>query len=298
MTSTPTLTDAPTRSTRTTRPRPPRRKSKVSPGLILGLVFLTAVFGFLYAPLITTALFSFNSTNVQTWPMQGFTTQWYSDLFADEAMLTAVFYSLRVALVAVVISAVAGLTFSLIAQRVQFSGKRALDAVLAIPLVAPGMVLGISLLVVFNVAQIPTGFTTLVIGHAAFITPLVMFVLQQRLKTMDPSIEHASMDLGAGRIKTFWHVTLPGVRVSLLAACLLGFTLSMDEIAVSFFLAGTQPTLPVYVWGLLRFGFTPEVNAVFTLIGAFSLLLIGGAIVMLLATARRRENQLMGIGVT
>jgi len=160
------------------------------------------------------------------------------------------------------------------------------------------MVLGISLLVVFNFAQIPTGFTTLVIGHAAFITPLVMFVLQQRLKTMDPSIEHASMDLGAGRIKTFWHVTLPGVRVSLLAACLLGFTLSMDEIAVSFFLAGTQPTLPVYVWGLLRFGFTPEVNAVFTLIGAFSLLLIGGAIVMLLATARRRENQLMGIGVS
>jgi|RhiMethySRZTD1v2_1073278.scaffolds.fasta_scaffold151922_2 ABC-type spermidine/putrescine transport system permease subunit II len=298
MTSTPTLTDAPTRSTRTPRPRPPRRKRKVSPGLILGLVFLAAVFGFLYAPLITTALFSFNSSNVQTWPMQGFTTQWYSDLFADDAMLTAVFYSLRVAVVAVVISAVAGLTFSLIAQRVQFSGKRALDAVLAIPLVAPGMVLGISLLVVFNFAQIPTGFTTLVIGHAAFITPLVMFVLQQRLKTMDPSIEHASMDLGAGRIKTFWHVTLPGVRVSLLAACLLGFTLSMDEIAVSFFLAGTQPTLPVYVWGLLRFGFTPEVNAVFTLIGAFSLLLIGGAIVMLLATARRRENQLMGIGVS
>jgi ABC-type spermidine/putrescine transport system permease subunit II len=106
------------------------------------------------------------------------------------------------------------------------------------------------------------------------------------------------MDLGAGRIKTFWHVTLPGVRTSLLAACLLGFTLSMDEIAVSFFLAGTEPTLPVYVWGLLRFGFTPEVNAVFTLIGAFSLLLIGGAMIMLLASARKREKQLVGLGTT
>jgi ABC-type spermidine/putrescine transport system permease subunit II len=280
------------------RPRPPRRRHKIKPGLIVGLLFLVAVFGFLYSPLITTALFSFNSSSVQTWPMQGITTQWYHDLFADQAMINALFYSLRVAVVAVAISAVAGLTFSLIAARVQFSGKRLLDGILAIPLVAPGMVLGISLLVVFNIAKVETGFLTLVVGHAAFITPLVMFVLQQRLKTMDPSIEHASMDLGAGRIKTFWHVTLPGVRVSLLAACLLGFTLSMDEIAVSFFLAGTRPTLPVYVWGLLRFGFTPEVNAVFTLIGAFSLLLIGGALIMLLATARRREKQLVGLGTT
>lgn len=275
-----------------------RRRPRIQPGLVIGLLFLAAVFAFLYAPLITTALFSFNGSNVQTWPMQGFTTQWYADLFADDAMLSALLYSLKVAVAAVVVSAVAGLTFALIAQRVEFSGKRVLDAVLAIPLVAPGMVLGISLLVVFNFAQLSTGFATLVIGHAAFITPLVMFVLQQRLKTMDPSIEHASMDLGAGRIKTFWHVTLPGVRVSLLAACLLGFTLSMDEIAVSFFLAGTEPTLPVYVWGLLRFGFTPEVNAVFTLIGAFSLLLIGGALVLLMATARKREKQLVGIGTT
>ena len=281
-----------------TRQAPPRTRKRVPPGLILGLLFLALVFAFLYAPLITTALFSFNDSNVQTWPIVGFTGQWYQDLFADQAMITALFYSLRVAVVAVIVSAVAGLTFSLITQRLQFSGKKWLDGVLAIPLVAPGMVLGISLLVVFNLGGISTGFLTIVVGHSAFITPLVMFVLQQRLKTMDPSIEHASMDLGAGRIKTFWHVTLPGVRVSLLAACLLGFVLSMDEIAVSFFLAGTQPTLPVYVWGLLRFGFTPEVNAVFTLIGAFSLVLIGGAAVMLLATARRREKQLVGLNAT
>jgi ABC-type spermidine/putrescine transport system permease subunit II len=297
MTSAPTLAAAPVSPT-LDRPRPPRRRRRIQPGFVVGLAFLFAVFAFLYAPLITTALFSFNSSQVQTWPMEGFTLQWYQDLMSDQAMITAVLYSLRVALVAVIVSAVAGFTFALIAQRLQFKGKKALDAVLAVPLVAPGMVLGISLLVVFNLAAIPAGFITIVIGHAAFITPLVMFVLQQRLKTMDPSIEHASMDLGAGRIKTFWHVTLPGVRVSLLAACLLGFTLSMDEIAVSFFLAGTQPTLPVYVWGLLRFGFTPEVNAVFTLIGAFSLLLIGGAVVMLLTSARRREKQLVGLGVS
>ncbi len=276
-------------------PPRPKRRLRIPPGMLAGLVFLLAVFAFLYAPLITTAVFSFSGDVVQTWPMRGFTFKWYEDLANDQAMIAALMYSLRVAFVAVIVSAIAGLTFALIAQRVQFSGKKVLDAVLAIPLVAPGMVLGISLLVVFKLGSISNGFITIVIGHAAFITPLVMFVLQQRLKTMDPSIEHASMDLGAGRIKTFWHVTLPGVRVPLLAACLLGFTLSMDEIAVSFFLAGTQSTLPVYVWGLLRFGFTPEVNAVFTLIGGFSLLMVGGAVVLLLATARRRERQMVGL---
>lgn len=276
--------------------RPRRRRRKVQPGLVIGLVFLLLVFGFLYAPLVATAVFSFNGTTVQTWPMQGLTLQWYRELSTDDAMLAALMFSIRVAVSAVIVSAVAGLVFALIMQRVHFAGKRILDATLAIPLVAPGMVLGISLLVVFNFIDVPAGYVTLVAGHSAFITPLMMFILQQRLKTMDPSIEHASMDLGAGRLKTFWHVTLPGIRVSLFAACLLGFTLSMDEIAMSFFLIGTEPTLPVYVWGLLRFGFTPEVNAIFTLIGAFSLTLIGGALALLLASERRRKRQLASIG--
>src|SRR5262249_46399492 len=98
-----------------------------------------------------------------------------------------------------------------------------------------------------------------------------------------------SMDCGAGYVRTFWHVTLPGLRVALIAGCLLGFTLSMDEIAVTFFLAGNQPTLPVYVWGLLRFGFTPEVNAAFSLIAGGSLLLIGTAGVLLFLSGRRNR---------
>jgi ABC-type spermidine/putrescine transport system permease subunit II len=159
-------------------------------------------------------------------------------------------------------------------------------------MVMPGMVLGISLLVVFNVANISTGFLTIVIGHAAFITPLIAFLVMQRLKVADPSLENASMDCGAGRVRTFWHVTLPGVRVALVAGALLGFTLSMDEIAVTFFLAGTEPTLPVYVWGLLRFGFTPEVNAAFTLIAGGSLTMIGIAAGLLWFTNRRRSAAL------
>jgi spermidine/putrescine transport system permease protein len=267
---------------------PTRRSLRV---LFTALVVLAVlcVYVFLYAPLIITALFSLNDSTIQTLPFAGFTTKWYSALFHDSQMIAAILYSLKVALVAVTVSAVAGLTFALLIHRVSFRGKGIVQALLASPMVAPGMVLGISLLVVFNYAKIQQGFLTIVIGHASFITPLVMFILQQRLKTADPSLEQASMDCGAGHIKTFWHVTLPGVRVALVAACLLGFTLSMDEIAVTFFLAGTQPTLPVYVWGLLRFGFTPEVNAAFSLIAGGSLTVLGIAAALLFTSARRRD---------
>jgi ABC-type spermidine/putrescine transport system permease subunit II len=260
--------------------------------LVVTLVALAMalVYVFLYAPLFVTALFSVNDSTVQTLPFSGFTTKWYSALFDDAEMKAAIAYSLKVAFVAVLVSACAGLGFSLLLHRQRFRGAGVFQALIASPLVAPGLVLGISLLVVFNYAKVEPGFLTIVAGHAAFITPLVMFIVLQRLRTADPALEQASMDCGAGPLRTFWHVTLPGVRVALLAACLLGFTLSMDEIAVTFFLAGTQPTLPVYVWGLLRFGFTPEVNAAFTLIAGGSLLLIAAAAVLLAVSGRRHAG--------
>jgi ABC-type spermidine/putrescine transport system permease subunit II len=249
---------------------------------------IALVYVFLYAPLIMTAVFSVNDSTVQTLPFSGFTTKWYSSLANDEQMKDAIVYSLKVAVVAVFVSACAGLGFALLLHRLSFRGKGVFQALLASPLVAPGLVLGISLLVVFNWAKVDPGFLTIIAGHASFVTPLVMFIVLQRLRTADPSLEQASMDCGAGPLRTFWHVTLPGVRVALVAACLLGFTLSMDEIAVTFFLAGTEPTLPVYVWGLLRFGFTPEVNAAFTVIAGGSLLLISIAGVLLAVSGRRQ----------
>lgn len=241
--------------------------------IVIGLA-VACVYLFLYAPPIVTAIFSFNSSSVQTLPFKHATFSWYRTLFNDSQMQTAIFFSLKVAFTAVSVAAVAGTAFALLIHRVKFPGRNVFQALLASPLVTPGMVLGISLLVVFRYMSVTPGFLTIVVGHASFITPLITFILLQRLKTMDPTLEQASMDCGAGRARTFWHVTLPGFRLALIAACLLGFTLSMDEITVTFFLAGIQGTLPVYVWGLLRFGFTPEVNAAFTIIGGGSLLLI------------------------
>jgi ABC-type spermidine/putrescine transport system permease subunit II len=273
---------------RMTRRKRESRPVKIVTSVLVGIA-IVAVYIFLYAPMIITALFSVNDSRIQTLPFEGFTTKWYSELFADEKMVNAILYSLRVAFVAVFISACAAIILALIVHRMRVRGGAVIQALLASPLVAPGMVLGISFLVIFHSAKVEPGFLTIIAGHISFITPLIMFILLNRLKTADPSLEQASMDCGAGSLRTFWHVTLPGLRVALLAGCLLGFTLSMDEIAVTFFLAGTEPTLPVYVWGLLRFGFTPEVNAAFTLIAGGSLLLIGVAGVLLFLSGRRHR---------
>ena len=255
---------------------------KVLVGLAVASVYL-----FLYAPPIVTAVFSFNSSSIQTLPFAHATLGWYRALFNDPQMQAAIYYSLKIALSAVGVAAVFGVAFALIVHRVKFPGRNVFQALLASPLVTPGMVLGISLLVVFHSVSVAPGFLTIVVGHASFVTPLVTFIVLQRLRTSDPGLEQASMDSGAGPLRTFWHVTLPGIRVPLIAACLLGFTLSMDEITVTFFLAGIQGTLPVYVWGLLRFGFTPEVNAAFTIIGGGSLLLIVIATALLVGAGIR-----------
>ena len=118
------------------------------------------------------------------------------------------------------------------------------------------------------------GLQTVVIGHLTFTAPIVTLLVLTRLNRIDPSLAQASMDLGANAWRTFWNVTWPQVRTAVFAACLLALTLSFDEVIVTFFLVGTQPTLPVFIWAQTRFGFTPEINAVVTIIGAISITLI------------------------
>jgi ABC-type spermidine/putrescine transport system permease subunit II len=212
-------------------------------------------------------------------------------MLANDALKDAAFYSLKVTLLAVAVGVVFGTAFALLVHRVL--GRRirgAAQGLLAVPVVLPGVVLGISLLVVFRSIHLKPGFLAIVIGHATFVTPIIMFVILTRLRTMDPALEHASMDLGAGRIRTFLNVTLPQIRVALVAAALLGFTISFDEIIVTFFLAGVEVTLPVFVWNQLRFGFTPEINAIFTLIGTVSILLIVAGTTLLTGTLLGRSG--------
>jgi ABC-type spermidine/putrescine transport system permease subunit II len=144
-----------------------------------------------------------------------------------------------------------------------------------IPVVIPGMVLGLSLAIFFRVLGLTPGLWTVVVGHLTFTMPIVAMLVLTRLNRIDPSLAQASMDLGADGLRTFVNVTWPQVRTAVLAACLLALTLSFDEVIVTFFLVGTQPTLPVFIWGQTRFGFTPEINAIVTIIGGISVVLIG-----------------------
>ncbi len=259
-------------------------------GSAVAWAFIVLVYLVLYAPMVVMGVFSFNDSRAQTLPYAGVTTRWYQDFLGDGEIHAAIFYSLKIAALAVLIGAIMGVSFAMILTRLNFPGKGILAALVAIPLAVPGIILGISLLIVFRQMGIQPGYWTIVLGHATFITPLIMFIVLQRLRTFDRTLEHASMDLGAGWIRTFWHVTLPEIRVAVIAACLLGFTISFDEIIVTFFLAGIDLTLPVFVWTLLRFGFTPEVNAAFTIIGVGSTIVILVAAALLIGVGSRRRR--------
>ena len=204
-------------------------------------------------------------------------------------MLDAVAFSFTVSLIVVAIACVAGTGFAMLFSRVRLKGTPVLEAMIALPFVMPGMVLGISLLLSLREIGIQPGLFAIVVGHVIFITPIVLFVVGQRLRTLDPTLEQASKDLGAGSIRTFINVTFPSIRTALLAAALLGFTISFDEIIVTFFLAGVEPTLPVYIWTLLRQGFSPAVNAVLSLIAVMSITLISIADVIIFRGRDKRS---------
>ncbi len=271
--------------------RPRRTVGSVAAGTLFGLPYL-----FLYAPLLAIALFSFNDSTVQAFPIQGLTTRWYEALAQDQAIIDALQRSLLVSFGAVAIAAVVGTAFAFVFTANPSRLSRLMQTSMAIPVLLPGVVLGLSMAITFRAAGMSPGLLNVLIGHASFVTPVVMIVVYSRLKQLDPSFAHASMDLGANRLKTFWHVVLPLLRTALIGGCLLGFTLSFDEIIVTFFLTGNEPTLPVYVWNQLRFGFTPSVNAIFTCIALVSLVVIVTATrVMRRGTAGSRDEAVVPV---
>jgi spermidine/putrescine transport system permease protein len=238
--------------------------------------YLTLAYGLLYLPLLMIALFSVNDSPVQTLPIKGLSTTWYRQLLDSPELIAAFQRSVLVAIGAVVVSLCCGTVFALIFAYRKPPSAALVQGALTLPFLLPGVILGLSLAIVFRTVGLPFGLPTVILGHATFITPIVMAVLLARLRQMDPSLVQASMDLGATPVRAFLGIVVPQLRTALIGAMLLGFTLSFDEVLVTFFLTGEQPTLPVYVYNQLRFGFTPAINALFTLIviGSVTLLLL------------------------
>ena len=229
------------------------------------------VYAFLYLPIIVLVVYSFNGSGVGGFPPSSWTIIWYSQLFADAALWDAVLNSLIVAAIAVAISLGLGLPAALALDRTQFPGRAAFRRLVLLPLILPGIITGLSLLMLFVAVGMKLSLVTITLGHGTALISVAATELFAGLQKLDRAQEEASLDLGANHWKTFWRVTLPNLRVSMIAAGLLIFTLSLDEIAVSFFLIGRDNTLPLEIWSRLRRGMTPEINAISTLILLFSI---------------------------
>jgi spermidine/putrescine transport system permease protein len=174
----------------------------------------------------------------------------------------------------VAIGIVLGISGAFFCTRVRFPGKSVFRTMVLLPYILPGIIMGLSLLIVIKSLNIPLTAFTVLLGHVSFTVPIVMFQIMSRIERMGPNYQSAAMDLGANPAQAFFFVTLPMIRTAIIGAALLAFTVSFDEIVISYFLTGTWMTLPVYIYGMMRYGLSPKVYAISAIILVFSLALI------------------------
>jgi spermidine/putrescine transport system permease protein len=230
-----------------------------------------AVFCFLYLPIVVLIVYSFNGQGVGGFPPRNLTLDWYRTLLGDGAIWDSVLNSLLVAFAAMLIALALGIPAALALDRAHFPGKALFRRLVLLPLILPGIITGLSLLMLFREADVKLSLLTIILGHGTALISVATTEVFAGLQKLDRAQEEASLDLGANYWQTFWRVTMPNLRLPIIGAALLIFTLSMDEIAVSFFLIGRENTLPLEIWGRLRRGITPEINAISTVIFLFSL---------------------------
>ncbi|MBL8536923.1 MAG: ABC transporter permease [Hyphomonadaceae bacterium] len=236
-------------------------------------VIVLATLAFLYLPLITLMVFSFN-TSRRNVVWQGFTTDWYVKAFNNESLLQAFVNSLTIAFLCTIISVILGALAAVMLWRFRFPGKTAVEGSMALPIVVPEICLGVAMLVFFaRVMPWPMGLPwplnlgAITIAHVSFSFPFVSTVVRARLASFNRELEEAAKDLGASEWRTFWDVLVPHMQPGLIAGALLAFTLSLDDFVITFFTAGPDTiTFPVKVYSMLRFSVTPEVNAASTVL--------------------------------
>jgi spermidine/putrescine transport system permease protein len=250
------------------------------------LLFAVFMYVFLYAPILVLVFFSFNSSrSTQVWT--GFSTEWYGELLRDQTILDAFRLSMIVGVTATAIATVIGTLTALALTRYRFRGKTFADSAIYAATVMPEIVVGVSLLVFFVAAGLALGITTIIIAHVAFTISFVTIVVRARLSGMDRSVEEAAQDLGANPVETFMRVTLPLILPGVMAGALLAFTLSFDDFVITFFVSGVgSSTLPLKIYSMIKFGVSPVINALSTVVLVATMVLIfGGSRVFM-----RKEN--------
>ncbi len=247
------------------------------------------VYVFLFAPIVLLVLFSFNANRYGTFPFTGWTTDWYGQVFADYQIRDALSTTLKVAAEVTVISTFVGTAaaFPLVRSRLPFrSGVR---IAFTLPIMIPGLLIGVSLLVLLtSTFHFQLSPQTAVIGQSIYTTPFVLLLVAARLQGFDPALERAASDLGANTFRRLRYVVLPLIMPAIFAGALFAFTLSLDEFIITLFLIGGHNTLPIYIYTQVKFGITPEVNALASLLLAASLALIALAFGLPHAARRAR----------
>lgn len=253
--------------------------------LALGVAFAFTL-AFLYLPIAVLIGMSFNEAGLPT-SWGGFSTKWYEQLLDNEPVLSAALNTLIVALFATAIATVLGTLFAYGTERAR--RKTALDALVFVPMVVPDIVLAIALLSFFNLVVVEQwglelGLWSVVLAHATFAIAFVAAIVRTRFRDMDFSTVEASRDLGATELQTFRHVTLPAILPGVIAGALVAFTLSLDEFVIAFFTAGVDVTFPIQVYSMIRFGLTPEINAI-----AAVVVVVSGVLTLSALAIRRRK---------
>jgi putative spermidine/putrescine transport system permease protein len=228
---------------------------------------------FLYLPIAIIVVYAFNSSNIQSWPISGFTTKWFASTWHDREVREALVLSLKAALVATSIALVLGSAGAFAVSRFRFFGRETISFVFVLPLALPGIITGMALNSYFGFWGWQLSIWTIIVGHATFCVVIVYNNVIARLRRTSPSLVEASMDLGADGWQTFRFVTFPVISTALVSGALLAFALSFDEVIVTTFTAGAQNTLPLWIFGKIRLGQQlPQVNVVVAVIIALTVI--------------------------
>jgi len=244
-------------------------------GWVLG-VYTAFVFAFLFVPVLMVVLFSFNKTSSFTFPFHGWSLQWYRSVFSSPDYRSAILASLRVALVTVAIVTVIGTLAAIAVTRYAPRGRETLRSILLVPAALPGLFLGIALLSLFIRTKTDLSIGTAAVGHVIYTLPYFFLVASSRLLRFDPMLEESARDLGASSFTTFRKVTLPIIAPALIAGALVVFSLSWDEVLITFFTIGSQNTLPLLIYSKVKQASDPSINAISTLLLTGSLVFIVG----------------------
>jgi spermidine/putrescine transport system permease protein len=229
---------------------------------------------FLYLPMVVVVVYSFNEGAVNSFPMTGVSLRWFHAMLEDAGLMKALRLSVVLALGGTVVGMLLGVPGALALAGHEFPGKKLLERVVLLPLTLPGIVTGVAMLSMLPVLRVKLSLTAVLIGHGTFLIAITLTQVYARLKRLDPSLAEASADLGASPVTTFFRVTLPNIWTALVGSALLSFTLSLDEIPITFFLLAGENTLPIEIWTMMRSGISPKVNAIATVILVTSVVLI------------------------